>query len=167
MDTTSVTFDHQRKEDHTALAKPSQNTAVPPSSDLSVSQTAIVHELMVDRYLSHLFLQIGIPANKLGFHFLREAVQLVLQDPSLQHRLMRGLYPQIAQRHHTSVYCVEHSMRCAIASAWSRGRPEMVEKLLGRGVITPYDRPTNGEFIALVAINIRMLLEEHPLFQNP
>lgn len=166
MDNPSVTFDHQRKEDHSSLATPSQNNPIPPSSDLFVTQTAIVHDLMVDRYLSHLFLQIGIPANKIGFQFLREAVQLVLQDPSLQHRLMRGLYPQIAQRHHTSVYCVEHSMRCAIASAWSRGRPDMVEKLLGRGVITPYDKPTNGEFIALVAVNIRMLLEGHPLFQN-
>lgn len=166
MDTISVTYDQQRKEvDHAVLATPSQSAAVTPSSDLSVSQT-IVHDIMVERYLSHLFLQIGIPANKIGFHFLREAVQLVLQDPSLQHRLMRGLYPQIAQRHHTSVYCVEHSMRCAIASAWSRGRPEMVEKLLGRGVIPPYDRPTNGEFIALVAINIRMLMEQHPALEN-
>ena len=163
MDHISVTFDHQRRtEDPTVLSTPSQSAAIPPSSDLSVPQ-AVAHDIMVDRYLSHLFLQIGIPANKIGFLFLREAVQLVLADPSLQHRLMRGLYPQIAQRYHTSVYCVEHSMRCAIASAWSRGRPDIVEKLLGRGVIPPYDRPTNGEFIALVAVNIRLALEENQI----
>lgn len=160
MDHISVTFDQQRKaEDQAVLVTPSQDTATPPSSDLSVPQ-AVAHGIRVDRYLSHLFLQIGIPANKIGFQFLRDAVQLVLAEPSLQHQLMRGLYPQIAQRYHTSVYCVEHSMRCAIAAAWSRGRPEMVEKLLGRGVIPPYDRPTNGEFIALVAVNIRLALEE-------
>ncbi len=160
MDHISVTFDQQRKaEDQAVLVTPSQDTAIPPNSDLSVPQT-IAHDIRFDRYLSHLFLQIGIPANKIGFQFLRDAVQFVLADPSLQHQLMRGLYPKIAQRYHTSVYCVEHSMRCAIAAAWSRGRPEMVEKLLGRGVIPPYDRPTNGEFIALVAVNIRLALEE-------
>ena len=117
----------------------------------------------IDRYLSSLFLQIGIPANKLGYRFLRESVRLVLFDPSLQHRLMHGLYPQVAERFHTSVYCVEHSMRCAITSAWNRGRPELVEKLLGRGVITPYDKPTNGELIALVAENLRLLISEKRL----
>lgn len=117
----------------------------------------------IDRYLYSLFLQIGIPANKLGYRFLREAVHLVLRDPSLQHRLMRGLYPQIAERFRTSVYCVEHSMRCAITSAWNRGRPELVEKLLGRGVSTSYDKPTNGELIALVAENLRLLISEQRL----
>lgn len=117
----------------------------------------------VDRYLSNLFLQIGIPANKLGYRFLREAVWLVLKEPSLQHKLMHGLYPQVAEHFHTSVYCVEHSMRCAITTAWSRGRPELVEKLLGRGVSTAYEKPTNGELIALVAENARLLLKEHKL----
>ena len=117
----------------------------------------------VDRYLSNLFLQIGIPANQMGYRFLRESVRLVLQNPSLQHRLMRGLYPQVAEQFHTSVYCVEHSMRCAITSAWNRGRPELVEKLLGRGVMTAYDKPTNGELIALVAENLRLLIHEQRL----
>ena len=121
------------------------------------------HSQHIDRYLSNLFLQIGIPANKHGFRFLRESVRLVLMEPDLQHQLMRGLYPQVARRFNTSVYCVEHSMRCAITAAWNRGRPELVEKLLGRGVITPYDKPTNGEMIALVAENVRLLLSEGKL----
>ena len=121
------------------------------------------HSQHIDRYLSNLFLQIGIPANKHGFRFLRESVRLVLMEPDLQHQLMRGLYPQVASRFNTSVYCVEHSMRCAITAAWNRGRPELVEKLLGRGVITPYDKPTNGEMIALVAENVRLLLSEGKL----
>ena len=124
-------------------------------------QSELSHQ--VDRYLSNLFLQIGIPANKLGYRFLRESVRLVLLEPSLQHKLMHGLYPQVAKRFDTSVYCVEHSMRCAITAAWNRGRPELVEKLLGRGVITAYDKPTNGELIALVAENLRLLIDEHQL----
>lgn len=152
------TSDPHSQEEHSDLDKPTQENADPTSSDSTASQTETDNELAVDRYLSHLFLQIGIPANRIGFDFLCDAVQFVLEDSSLQHRLMRGLYPRIAQKHHTSVYCVEHSMRCAIAAAWSRGRPEVAEKLLGRGVITAYDRPTNGEFIALVALNIRTFL---------
>jgi len=115
----------------------------------------------IDRYLSNLFLQIGIPANQQGFRFLNEAVKLVLKDPALERRLMRGLYPSLAERFHTSIYCVEHSMRCAITTAWNRGRPELVEKLLGRGVITAYDKPTNGELISLVAEKTRLLIDEY------
>lgn len=163
MDSTSVTFDHQHKaEDSKIIATPSQNAVILAESGLP-NCTAAAQDIMVSRYLSYLFLQIGIPVNKSGFYFLIEAVQLVLKDPRLQRRLMQGLYLQIAEHHQTSVYCVEHSMRCAIASAWSRGRPEMVEKLLGRGVIPPYERPTNGEFIALVAVHIRFAMEEKAL----
>jgi len=113
-----------------------------------------------DRYMSSLFLQIGIPPNQKGFVFLQKAVQFVVEEPSLQRQLMHGLYPKIAEHFHTTVNCVEHSIRCAITTAWNRGRPDLVEKMLGRGVITAYDKPTNGELIALVAENVRLLLSE-------
>lgn len=146
----------------TQLTSESLSHEIDPSVNDFV-QNSTVHSQNVDRYLSNLFLQIGIPANQHGFRFLRESVRLVLLDPSLQHRLMHGLYPQVAQRFNSSVYCVEHSMRCAITTAWNRGRPELVEKLLGRGVITAYDKPTNGEMIALVAENVRLLISEGKL----
>ena len=115
----------------------------------------------IDRYLSNLFLQIGIPANQQGFRFLNEAVKMVVQEPMLEHRLMRGLYPRLAEHFHTSVYCIEHGMRCAITTAWNRGRPELAEKFLGRGVMNAYSKPTNGELISLVAENVRLLINEH------
>lgn len=66
MDTISVTYDQQRKEvDHAVLATPSQSAAVTPSSDLSVSQT-IVHDIMVERYLSHLFCKLAYRPTKSG-----------------------------------------------------------------------------------------------------
>lgn len=117
----------------------------------------------IDRYLSTLFWQIGIPANNLGFCFLRDAVKFILEEPDLQYRLMHGLYPKIAAHRNSTVYCVEHSIRCAISSAWTRGRPELVEEMLGRGVMSAYDKPTNGELIALIAENIRLLLQEGKL----
>lgn len=150
--------------DSTFLCATDLHTAADPSPVLKAlmeEDSILSHQ--IDRYLSNLFLQIGIPANKLGYRFLRESVRLVLAEPSLQHKLMHGLYPRVAERFQTSVYCVEHSMRCAITSAWNRGRPELVEKLLGRGVITAYDKPTNGELIALVAENLRLLISEQRL----
>ena len=118
-----------------------------------------------ERYLTTLFLQLGIPVNKQGYQFLREAVWMVIQDPSLQRKLMHGLYPKIAELHNTSVYCVEHSMRCAITAAWNRGRPELAEKVLGRGVLTSYDKPTNGEMIALIAEHLKLEIQEYQFRQ--
>ena len=85
----------------------------------------------VDRYLYSLFLQLGIPANKRGFHHLCVAVKLALENPELQHHLMHGLYPKVAEQLGTNVCCVERSIRTAITSAWSRGRPDLIEKQLG------------------------------------
>ena len=142
---------------------PSENAFVSAANAPLASQESHPLSCQLDRYLSNLFLQIGIPANKLGFRFLRESVRLVLLDPSLQHRLMHGLYPLVAERFGTTVYCVEHSMRVAITAAWARGRTDLIEKLLGRGVITAYEKPTNGELISLVVENIRLLIREGKL----
>lgn len=117
----------------------------------------------VDRYLYSLFLQLGIPANKRGFHHLCVAVKLALENPELQHHLMHGLYPKVAEQLGTNVCCVERSIRTAITSAWSRGRPDLIEKQLGRGVITAYEKPTNGELISLVTENVRLLIQEGKL----
>lgn len=117
----------------------------------------------VDRYLYSLFLQLGIPANKRGFHHLCVAVKLALENPELQHHLMHGLYPKVAEQLGTNVCCVERSIRTAITSAWNRGRPDLIEKHLGRGVITPYEKPTNSEMISLIAENVRLLIQEGKL----
>lgn len=142
---------------------PSEEAFVSEAHHPVTAQESHPLSCQLDRYLSNLFLQIGIPANKLGFRFLRESVRLVLLDPSLQHRLMHGLYPLVAERFNTTVYCVEHSMRVAITAAWARGRTELIEKQLGRGVITAYEKPTNGELIALISENIRLLIREGKL----
>lgn len=148
---------------NTEMSDTLQKSTLPLSDDASLFHGLNQNSGHIDRYLSNLFLQIGIPVNQQGFRFLNEAVKLVLIEPTLERRLMRGLYPKIADHFHTSVYCVEHSMRCAITAAWNRGRPDLVEKLLGRGVITAYDKPTNGELISLVAENVRLLMKENML----
>lgn len=140
----------------------------PPDPKKQPAQTPPVPKVStppcsVDRYLYSLFLQLGIPANKRGFHHLCVAVKLALENPELQHHLMHGLYPKVAEQLGTNVCCVERSIRTAITSAWSRGRPDLIEKQLGRGVITAYEKPTNGELISLVTENVRLLIQEGKL----
>ena len=105
----------------------------------------------IDDRLSSIFLSLGIPAHIKGYQFLREAVKLVLEDPDRINRITKELYPAIARRFGTSASKVERAIRHAIEVGWSRGRVESLNRAFGCRVATPEDKPTNGEFIALIA----------------
>jgi len=112
----------------------------------------------VDDRLSNIFLSLGIPAHIKGYQFLREAVKLVLENPDSINRITKELYPAIARRFGTSASKVERAIRHAIEVGWSRGRVESLNRAFGCRVATPEDKPTNGEFIALIAD--KLALEE-------
>ena len=105
----------------------------------------------VDEQVTNIFLTLGIPAHIKGYQYLREAVRLVTEDHDIINRITKELYPSIARRFDTSASKVERAMRHAIEVAWSRGRLDAVNRMYGSKVFSPEDRPTNGEFIALVA----------------
>ena len=105
----------------------------------------------VDDRLSNIFLSLGIPAHIKGYQFLREAVKLVLDNPDSINRITKELYPTIARRFGTSASKVERAIRHAIEVAWSRGRVDTLNKAFGCRVAHPEEKPTNGEFIALIA----------------
>ena len=105
----------------------------------------------IDDRLSNIFLSLGIPAHIKGYQFLREAVKLVLDNPDSINRITKELYPTIARRFGTSASKVERAIRHAIEVGWSRGRVESLNRAFGCRVATPEDKPTNGEFIALIA----------------
>ena len=112
----------------------------------------------IDDRLSNIFLSLGIPAHIKGYQFLREAVKLVLDNPDSINRITKELYPAIARRFSTSASKVERAIRHAIEVGWSRGRVESLNRAFGCRVATPEDKPTNGEFIALIAD--KLALEE-------
>ncbi len=105
----------------------------------------------LDEKLSSLFLTIGIPAHIKGYQFLREAVKMVVDNPDVINRITKELYPGIARRFNTSSSKVERAIRHAIEVAWSRGRIDTLNKAFGCKVATREDKPTNGEFIAMIA----------------
>ena len=110
----------------------------------------------VDDRMSNIFLSLGIPAHIKGYQFLREGVRLVIEQPDRINRITKELYPSIARRYATSLSKVERAIRHAIEVAWSRGRVESLNRAFGCRVAIPEDKPTNGEFIALIADKLGM-----------
>ncbi len=105
----------------------------------------------LDEQLANLFLTLGIPAHIKGYHFMREAIKMVVENGELINSITKELYPGIARRFNTTASKVERAIRHAIEVAWARGRMETLNKALGCRVIVPQERPTNGEFIAMIA----------------
>lgn len=105
----------------------------------------------VDERITGVFLTVGIPAHIKGYHYLREAIKLVMKDESLVSRITKELYPRVAEHFDTTSSKVERAIRHAIEVAWTRGKIENINKMFGFQVYTKHEKPTNGEFIALVA----------------
>ncbi|MGI6188779.1 MAG: sporulation transcription factor Spo0A [Clostridiales bacterium] len=110
----------------------------------------------IEERISSIFLTIGIPAHIKGYHFLREAIKMVVEDKEVINRITKELYPGIASKFNTTPSKVERAIRHAIDVAWSRGRVENINQLFGYIVYQKNDKPTNGEFIALVADKLSM-----------
>ena len=110
----------------------------------------------VDDRMSNIFLSLGIPAHIKGYQFLREGVRLVIEQPDRINRITKELYPTVARRFGTSSSKVERAIRHAIEVAWGRGRIDVLDQVFGPNVCSLDNKPTNGEFIALVAGKLSM-----------
>lgn len=99
---------------------------------------------------------LGIPANLLGYEYLKTGISLCMKDPSYANSMTKRLYPDIARAHNTTSYRAERAIRHAIEIAWDRGDPEAMERYFGWTISKKAGKPTNGEFIATVAEQIRM-----------
>ncbi|NLN41411.1 MAG: sporulation transcription factor Spo0A [Clostridiales bacterium] len=110
----------------------------------------------LEEKITDIFLLIGIPAHIKGYHFLREAIKMVVKDGDVINRITKELYPGIAKKFKTTPSKVERAIRHAIDVAWSRGKVENINQLFGYVVYDENDKPTNGEFIALIADKLNM-----------
>ncbi|NLM46603.1 MAG: sporulation transcription factor Spo0A [Firmicutes bacterium] len=112
-------------------------------SNLEADVTNIIHE-------------IGIPAHIKGYHYLREAIMMVVEEVDILGSVTKVLYPRIAEKFDTTSSRVERAIRHAIEVAWSRNNIETIRKFFGYTVNTERGKPTNSEFIALVADRLRL-----------
>ena len=99
---------------------------------------------------------IGIPAHIKGYQYIREGIIMSVKDPEILNYITKFLYPAIAKRYHTTTSSVERAIRHAIEVAWNRGKLEEMENLFGYSVNSGKGKPTNSEFIALIADKFRL-----------
>lgn len=100
--------------------------------------------------------EIGIPAHIKGYHYLRDAIMMAVNDMDVLNAITKILYPTVAKKYRTTSSCVERAIRHAIEVAWSRGKLDTLDELFGYTVSTGKGKPTNSEFIALIADTIQL-----------
>lgn len=127
-------------------------------SDKPASYVSGVRDISLEEKISKIFINVGIPPHIKGYSFLREGVRLAVEDPEIINNITKKLYPMIGEKYQTTASKVERAIRHAIEVAWNRGRIESINNILGVRAYVGQDKPTNGEFIALVAD--KMLLEK-------
>lgn len=116
------------------------------------------HQVSLEEKISKIFINVGIPPHIKGYSFLREGVKMAVNDPEIINNITKKLYPSIGEKYNTTPSKVERAIRHAIEVAWNRGRIETINNILGVRAYIGAEKPTNGEFIALVAD--KMLLEK-------
>ena len=128
-----------------------------PASEEKSAKPARAKNRSLEEKITNIFITVGIPAHIKGYQFLREAIKLAIDNPDIINSITKKLYPEVAERFDTSPSKVERAIRHAIELTWSRGKIENINSLFGVRVYNHNEKPTNGEFIALVAD--KMLLE--------
>ncbi|MDE6664402.1 MAG: sporulation transcription factor Spo0A [Lachnospiraceae bacterium] len=110
----------------------------------------------LERDVTNMIHEIGVPAHIKGYQYLREAIMMSVEDVEMLGSITKILYPTIAAKYQTTPSRVERAIRHAIEVAWSRGKMETLDALFGYTINTGKGKPTNSEFIALIADKIRL-----------
>ncbi|MFI3210560.1 MAG: sporulation transcription factor Spo0A [Peptostreptococcaceae bacterium] len=112
--------------------------------------------------ITNIIHEIGVPAHIKGYLYLREAIKMVVENVELLGAVTKELYPNIAKEHNTTPSRVERAIRHAIEVAWSRGKVDTINQLFGYTVHNTKGKPTNSEFIAMIADKLRL---EHSMVE--
>lgn len=147
-----VTVLANKIEEQAGLFTPKQHQNAPANFEMSVEEkvTNMLHE-------------IGVPAHIKGYNFLRQAIVLVVEKPTLINAVTKSLYPQIAEMNETTPPRVERAIRHAIEVAWNRGDIDTLTSYFGSTIKSMRGKPTNSEFIAMLSDKIHIELERKNL----
>lgn len=130
----------------------------PTVSALTSEVVKSKNTISIDEKISRIFINVGIPPHIKGYSFLREGVKMAVVDPAIINNITKQLYPKIGEKYQTTASKVERAIRHAIEVAWNRGRIDNINNILGVRAYMGAEKPTNSEFIALVAD--KMILEK-------
>lgn len=128
------------------------------SSVLQPKKATKIDQRQLDTTITSIIKEIGVPAHIKGYVYLREAIQMVYYDIELLSSVTKILYPDIATKFNTTPSRVERAIRHAIEVAWNRGNYESISEMFGYTVHHLKSKPTNSEFIAMIADKIRIEL---------
>lgn len=126
------------------------------SVPLSEDQNTNLINNNLESEITNIIHEIGVPAHIKGYLYLREAIFMVVNDVELLSAVTKELYPSIAKKFNTTASRVERAIRHAIEVAWSRGQVETINKIFGYTIHNSKGKPTNSEFIAMVADKLRL-----------
>ena len=113
----------------------------------------------LEERIANLFLTVGIPAHIKGYQYLREAIIIAVNDMDVINAITKVLYPQVAKTFGTTPSRVERAIRHAIEVAWDRGDLDTLQRFFGYTVSNTKGKPTNSEFIALIADRLQLQLK--------
>ena len=119
-------------------------------------EMATVNDYELERYITNIMLDIGVPAHLKGYHYLRRAILLSGRDMEVVSSVTKLLYPTVAKYYKTTDQKVERAIRNAIEVSWARGNDETFEKMFGYSASSGKSRPTNSEYIARIADKVRL-----------
>lgn len=147
-------FDLDNLADQIRQIESPNSNMVPLSTKKEDTQKRNLQNLESD--ITNIIHEIGVPAHIKGYLYLREAITMVYHDIELLGSITKVLYPDIAKEFNTTSSRVERAIRHAIEVAWSRGNIEAISSLFGYTVSVSKAKPTNSEFIAMVADRLRL-----------
>ena len=119
--------------------------------DFKASAAAARKEAELEAVVTDIIHEIGVPAHIKGYQYLREAIILTINDMEMINAVTKVLYPEVAKKYGTTPSRVERAIRHAIEVAWDRGDIETLQKFFGYTVSNIKGKPTNSEFIAMIA----------------
>ncbi len=125
-------------------------------NNMTIKEEGFDLETMVTEYIHEL----GVPAHIKGYHYLRTAIMMVVKDMDLLNYITKELYPEIAKAYQTTSSRVERAIRHSIEVAWTRGKPQTMNEVFGYTINTGKGKPTNSEFIAMIADRIRLKVKQ-------
>lgn len=126
-------------------------------ADIQMTRTDFVRNVgNIETEITNIIHEIGVPAHIKGYLYLREAIKMVIENVELLGAVTKELYPSIAKKFNTTPSRVERAIRHAIEVAWSRGKVDTINQLFGYTVHNTKGKPTNSEFIAMIADKLRL-----------
>lgn len=144
--------------------KPSQNgnnfiSREPKLKYVDIPGNSQNSEENLEAKVTNVIHEVGVPAHIKGYQYLREAIIMVVNDIDVINQITKSLYPKIASKFNTTPSRVERAIRHAIEVAWGRGQQEAVENIFGYTISASKGKPTNSEFIAMIADKLRLELK--------